>query len=382
MAGMTSAERRTTSLIVIGIILLPLQIWPVMPLPGMQLSDAVFAIAFAQFLITRRELPPVMVSIALGAFAAGAGISAVLGGGFVKLLGHFELAALGWMAVCASARGARAMRRALVIAAGIAAASAAAGVVLFYAGISSQLLNHYGALVADAYPRARGTMGHANQLAPFVSAGFLLLWFERKLIPGVWLRRLIFVIASVALVFSFSRTIVAFALVLSGTELWRRANPQWMRLAWIAASLAAAAALWISIRYQVVLNPLAPWAVEVLDADGGRFTHWRDAAATIAQHPVFGIGPGTPVANAFWAHNTWLNLWAGIGLAPLAAFGFLMYAALAAAIRSPLAGVACALIVALIDSLSLDIEDIRQIWLLIGIALGVGRVRGRSAARA
>ena len=51
LAGVTVSERETTSLIVIGIILLPLQIWPVVPLPGMQLSDAVFAIAFAQFLI-------------------------------------------------------------------------------------------------------------------------------------------------------------------------------------------------------------------------------------------------------------------------------------------------------------------------------------------
>jgi hypothetical protein len=36
LAGVTESERQTTSLIVIGIVLLPLQIWPAMPLPGMQ----------------------------------------------------------------------------------------------------------------------------------------------------------------------------------------------------------------------------------------------------------------------------------------------------------------------------------------------------------
>ncbi len=74
-----------------------------------------------------------------------------------------------------------------------------------------------------------------------------------------------------------------------------------------------------------------------------------------------------------------VNLWAGIGIAPLAAFAFLISTALAAAIRFPLAGVACALIASLIDSLSSDTEDMRHVWLLIGIALSAGWVRNRGA---
>ena len=64
---------------------------------------------------------------------------------------------------------------------------------------------------------------------------------------------------------------------------------------------------------------------------------------------------------------------------PLAAYAFLMSAALVAAIRFPLAGVACALIVALIDSLHTDMEDMRHVWLLIGIALGAGWAGNRGA---
>jgi len=209
-------------------------------------------------------------------------------------------------------------------------------------------------------------------MASVVAAGFLLLWFEPELIPGTWLRRLIFVLAAVALLFSFSRTVAALALVLAGAELWCRGAPRWLRLAWIAAALATGAGLWISIRYQVVLNPLAPWALEVIDTDGTRFAIWRDATATLSENPIFGIGPGTLVADGWSAHNTWINLWAGIGFVPLAAFAYLMVAALVAAIRLPLVGVAGAQTLMLIDSLPTDIEDMRHVWLLIGIALSAG----------
>jgi hypothetical protein len=95
LAGVTVSERQTTSLLVIGIILLPLQIWPVMPLPGMQLSDIFFALAFVQFLWARFEIPSAIASVPIAAFAAGAAVSTLFGGNPVKLLGHFELAALG-----------------------------------------------------------------------------------------------------------------------------------------------------------------------------------------------------------------------------------------------------------------------------------------------
>jgi O-antigen ligase len=376
---MKAAERKTTALIVIGIILLPLQIWPAMPLPGMQVSDIVFAIAFVQFLAVRREVPPAKISIPIAAFAAGAAISAVVGGGFIKLLGHFELAAIGWMAASASAGGARSMRRALVIASAIAAASAVAGVAFYYAGFDTPLLNVYGQLVTDDYPRVRGTLVGANMTAFVVATGFLLLWFEPTLIPGIWARRLIFILGSIALLFTFSRVIVAIAIVLVGAELWRRDGPWWMRLAWVTASLATAAALWVSIRYQVMLNPLEPWAVAVLDTDGSRFAIWRGAAAVIRENPIFGIGPGKPVSGGWTAHNTWINLWALLGILPLAAFTFLSAASVVAATRFRMWGVACALIVALIVSLHMDIEDMRHVWLLFGIALSTGP--GRFPAR-
>lgn len=350
-----------------------------MPLPGMQLSDVFFALAFAHFLITRRELPPTGVAVPIAAFAAGAAASALFGGSPVKLLGHLMLAALGWMAVCASPEDSRTLRRALAIAAALAALSAMAAVAGFFAGIigydaagnpDSPLLYIHGALVPDHYPRPRGTMVTGALLTSLVATGFAILWFEPELVPGRWARRLIFASFVLTLFFAFSRTIATFAVVLIGAALWRRDSPAWARTTFLGVAAVYAAALWISLRYHVVLNPTEPWAVDVLASDGDRFGRWRIAVATIAENPVLGVGPGVPVAEGWSAHNTWLNLWAGIGIVPLVAFAFLMLASLRAAIRARRFGVSCALIVALIESAYIDIEDLRHLWLLIGIALG------------
>ncbi len=388
MAGVTVSERQTTSLLVIGIILLPLQIWPVMPLPGMQLSDIFFALAFVQFLWARFEIPLAIASVPIAAFAAGATVSTLFGGSPVKLLGHFELAALGWMAVCASPYSSRWLRRALVIAAVLAALTAMAALAVFFSGIAgydaagrpeSPLLYIHGSLVSDNYPRPRGTLVTGAMLTSVVATGFALLWFERELVPGVWQRRLIYAVCVGALFFAFSRAIATLAIVLIATELWRRDSPQWARGAFVIVAAAYAVALWVSLRYHVVLNPLEPWAVDVLAEDGERFGKWRNAVATLAENPIVGAGPGIPVAEGWSAHNTWLNLWAGLGIAPLAAFAFLMFASVRAAVGLRSLGVACALFFALIGSTYNDIEDMRHLWLLIGIALGAGWVRNREA---
>jgi O-antigen ligase len=117
---------------------------------------------------------------------------------------------------------------------------------------------------------------------------------------------------------------------------------------------------------------MEPWAVDVLAADGDRFGRWRIALASIAENPIVGAGPGAVIADGWSAHNTWLNLWAVLGIVPLAAFAFLMFASIRAAIGWPSLGVAFALIFFLIESAYNDIEDMRHVWLLIGIALSAG----------
>jgi hypothetical protein len=390
LANVTQSERRTTSLIVAGIVLLPLQIWPAMPLPGMQLSDIFFALAFVRFAWARRAISPAVAAVPIAAFAAGAAVSAIFGGSPVKLLGHFELVALGWMAVCASPHGSRRLRRALVVAAALAALTAMAALAVFFSGIAgydaagrpeSPLLYIHGSLVSGNYPRPRGTLVTGAMLTSVVATGFALLWFERELVPGPWRRRLIYAVCTVVLFFAFSRSIATLAMVLIGAELWRRDSPRWARGAGVIAAGAYAGALWVSLRYHVVLNPMEPWAVDVLADDGDRFGRWRVAVATLVENPLVGAGPGVLVAGGWSAHNTWLNLWAVLGIVPLAAFAFLMLASIRAVIGVRLLGVACALIFALIESTYHDIEDMRHVWLLIGIALGAGRAGRPSAAQ-
>lgn len=373
-------ERRTTFLLVVGTIILPLQIWPVMPLPGMQLSDIFFALALVQFLWARFEIPSAIAFVPIAAFAAGAAISTLFGGSPVKLLGHFELAALGWMAVCASPHGARWLRRALVIAAALAALTAMAALAIFFSGLAgydaagrpeNPLLYIHGSLVSGNYPRPRGTLVTGAMLSSVVATGFALLWFERELVPGPWPRRLISAVCIVALFFTFSRAIATLAIVLITAEIWRRDSPRWARGACVIAAAAYAVALWVSLRYHVVLNPMEPWAVDVLAEDGDRFGRWRIAVAALVESPIVGAGPGVLVAEGWSAHNTWLNLWAVIGIVPLAAFAFLMLASIRFAIGSRSLGVACALIFALIESTYTDIEDMRHVWLLIGVVLSM-----------
>jgi hypothetical protein len=380
-AHMSGRERHTTLLLAVGTILLPLQIWPVMPLPGMQLSDVFFALAFIHFLWARFDIPPAVVSVPIAAFAAGAAASTLLGGSPVKLLGHFELAALGWMAASASPHGARWLRRALVIAAALAALTAMAALAVFFSGIAgydaagrpeTPLLYIHGSLVPGNYPRPRGTLVSGAMLTSVVATGLVLLWCERELVASAWLRRAIHAIGLTAVFFAFSRTIATLAFVLVAAGLWRRDSPRWARGAFLVGAAAYSAALWVSLRHHIVLNPMEPWAVDVLAADGDRFGRWRIALASIAENPIVGAGPGAVIADGWSAHNTWLNLWAVLGIVPLAAFAFLMFASIRAAIGWPSLGVAFALIFFLIESAYNDIEDMRHVWLLIGIALGAG----------
>ena len=274
---------------------------------------------------------------------------------------------------------ARWLRWALVAAAALAALTALAGLALYFAGSAgydadgspdNPLLYLHGSLVSDHYPRPRGTLVKGAMLTSVVATGLALLWFERALVPRVWLRSLIYGACVIALFFAFSRSIATFGVVVAGVEVWRRDSPAWLRGAYLTGAAVFAAALWVSLRYHVVLNPLEPWAVDVLAEDGDRFGRWRSAIAVILQHPLVGLGPGAGVADGWSAHNTWLNLWAVLGIVPLAAFAFLLACALRAAAGARSLALATALVFALVESTYNDIEDMRHVWLLIGIALG------------
>jgi O-antigen ligase len=365
---LTKPGGRAFALLVVATVLLPFQWWPPMPYGNMQLSDIIVLAAFIQFLFAKPKLPAVSSTLTLLVFTAGVSLSAYLHGGYIKLVGHMELVALCWMVCSTDTTGARELRRAIVVGSPIAAISAMAGVVLFYIGVQTELLNPYGGLLPGDYPRVRGLMFHANLLAPFLATGFLLLWYEPELLRKWGMRWMVLAIVAIALIFTFSRTIVALVIVFSGSELLRRRVTCGAYVLWGILAGGMLAGLFVSVVYDVRLDPLHWWEIQVINGDGIRWIIWQDALETIRISPLFGIGPGHPVANGWWAHNTWLNLWAGLGLLPLFTFAVLFLQSTIKALRLPLMGVTCALAVGLIDSFSVDIEDFRHVWLLMGLA--------------
>lgn len=356
-----------------SVALVSLQLWPRMPLPSMQLSDAVFAVAalgFVPWFVRNRRSPlQPIVTAAVFTFLLGATVSAIVNGGsFVKLLGHAELAALGVISavVARSAPGERRVRQALLAAALLAGCAGLIGAGLYYVGVPTALLNHSGDLLTGNYPRIRGTCGKANMLASVLATGILLLAADPRLMPGRAARALSLAALLVALLFTFSRTIPECLLGLMALWAFRRPTPA-RAVVVVVALLVLLAALFVSVRYEVLLNPARFWEVSVADRPATRWVFWSAALDAALVHPWTGIGPGRLAAGVMDAHLAWLNLWALLGPVPLMAFACLVVAALRNHRVSP--GAALALGVVTLTSLHCDVEDMRHVWILFGVLL-------------
>lgn len=376
---------------VAGVMLLPFQWFPPMPLPGMQLSDILFGVAFALLVLRRPVLPPGDVMLALALFAAGATIAIANGGSPVKLLGHYMLVAICAMAATVPPTLAFRLRQALVAAAFFGSLAAIAGLALHAAGEAHYdalgwpdhpLLYHHGALQAGDYPRPRGTFVTGALMTSVICNGLILLWFDPGLLRLRWARTIVYALGLAAVFFAFSRSLGVMLFVVSGFELWRRRTPGSIRVAWVVAMLAAIILLALSLRYRVILDPTQFWAVGLADEPGDRWERWLKAIERIVENPLVGAGPGVAVANGWTAHNTILNTWAVLGLVPLLAFLYLFYRAGRATWRARALPLSAALTFAGIQSLYSDFEDLRHLWILFGLAVATTFVAGTGAAPA
>ncbi len=357
-----------------AVVTLSLQWFPAIPLEGAQLSDLCFALAALAFLASwpAREIGrlPRFDLYVLMLFVVGVAASAVVNGGsYLKLVGHAELAVVSVIsaALAQDERSAGRIRLALVFAAGLAALLGLVGVVSYYAGRPTALLNHYGDLLPGDYPRTRGTCVGANMLASVLATGAVLLMAERDSARQARVRWLLLGVIGVALLFTFSRTLLAVLVGMVAVLVAQRPT----KAGWLALALGVAlvaALIIVSARYEILLDPTRPWDAAISDAAATRWTHWGDALSTARAHPLFGVGPGRlATADGWSAHLTWLNLWALLGLAPLAAFAVLVvrgFLGWRAAI-----GPAAALLVLVLDSFARDIEDMRHLWVLLGLLL-------------
>jgi len=340
---------------------------------GMIAADLLIAVAVPFVLASRPRVPAgLLASCAL--FAAAATASALANGGsYVKLLGHWELALLAIATAGVAARQPDAVERALVWAAGIAAVSATVGALLWAVGIDTSLLNPTsGDLAAGNYPRLRGVTERANQLATVVATGSLLLFARPELIDRRWLRRGLWGCFAVAMTFTFSRSVPFWLLGIAGLAAWQRGKPR-LAIATGAAAAIGLAGLWLSVRYGVHAAPDRLWDSTIAWNEPG--TRWLNALGaweTAVDQPWLGIGPGRTPSGVWSAHLTWLNLWAVLGPAALLAFAALFAGATASAWRAAAAGLVVVLTLFAIDSLHRDIEDMRHLWVTLGLAWAAG----------
>ena len=363
------------------LVLLPWSWFP--PFPWLhehaQWSDAVFVATAVCWAIERRKLgwpKPRPAHIPLALYFAFSSLSFL----FASPQRSFELAKLvgvGELCLLAAITADLASRpgiypwiaRSIATTSLVIAASAIVGLLLFYNGISSQLIGIYGDLEPSPwYGRVQAGTYHPNLLSNFCIFASAILSRRNADLP-VWLRRSALAALLVTILLTFSRGILGFvlaALIRNATTTRRRI------VAGICAVVMSAITFTLTI-WKPFVNPARPLDTHIETALSPRYEAARTSLDTLVQHPVFGNGlgthPGLYRGTPFDSHLTPLNIAATLGLPALIVFTMLISLLwhrrpipTDLAIWGGLAGLA-------LDGLAQDIEDFRHLWVIIGLAM-------------
>ena len=264
----------------------------------------------------------------------------------------------------------------------------------------------YGRLPEGPYPRVCLPFRNPNYLANYLTASVpLLLACGGVLLPRPW-RLMAVGGCALAALFTLSTGIGGFALAL-GITVWATANrPRRLRAVALASgAVVAIGAAAVTIGHVVPRGHghLEAWGHEWHFARGPRVHTWLSAGATVARHPLAGVGYGLVVARTPgadldpWltghldptqegplfaeAHNTWLNVAGQTGLLGLAAF-LLLVVVIARRQRLqplplpgptrdlPVAVVAGLVGAFLFHGLFTGAEEFRHLWGLAGLGAG------------
>jgi hypothetical protein len=315
-----------------------------------QLADALVPLALLWML---RRLPrPAGAWAAAAAYLAWAALSAAIhaAGGW-KILGVAELACLAVLAASLDED-----ERARVVRAWVLGAAALAGVALLVSSLSAAGVDTPWAAGGGELGwsfRPKGLAASTNLLASLCLVPLLVAAAERR-----WGLAALF---GVVLLLAASRTILAAGVGLA--LLWRPRGWKWLIGALIGTSLAS---MYVDIH-----------------GAGGPGIRWRIAASalqTALHHPLVGVGPTARPAMAGWpgagdpalswdAHSTPPDVAATLGLPALLALALVFRRSL----RRAEGVLAVALWATLFDALTLDVEDFRHLWLLLGLAMAARR---------
>jgi hypothetical protein len=373
--------RLVVALYLLTLALLPWTWFP--PFPWLhehaQWSDAVFAATALIWAIEqwqRRQWPrlrPAHVALALYFVFACLSLlfaSPSLRAGAPKLLGVAELCTLAFITSDLVSRPgvSRNIARVIAITSLITAATAIAGLVLFYAGVGSPLIGIYGELERSPwYARVQAGTYNPNLLASFCIFASATVAQREAELPA-WLRRVTVAALWVTVFLTFSRGILGFGLA---AVIRAARTPRRRAVAAVCAGGCVGVVISLTL-WNPAINPTHPLDAHFQSVASSRLQAATTSLVAVVRHPLLGSGLGTSPAQyngaPFDSHCTPLNIAATLGLPTLVVFSMLIASLwrrrtrpIDLAIWGGLAGLA-------LDGLAQDVEDFRHVWVMLGLA--------------
>ena len=346
-----------------------------------QWSDPVFAFTAVLWAIQcwRENRRPRAEGVYLAmAVYAGAGTlsfffaSAHQPAGALKLLGLAELLMLAVITSDLARRPhfPRAMAWTLAISCIVVASASLLGLALFYAGVWTPLIGLYGDHLVPSswYARVRSVSGGPNVLASFCTFAAAVISAKNPALPRR-LERLTQWALSLTVALTISHGILGF--ILAATI--RKAGTQIRKIFALVLGIAFVIPVSSLIFLNLSLDPVQPWGSRVDPArPSGRWQTVTSTLETIREHPLWGLGPGTPPGRFYGmpydAHMTLLDIAGTLGIPAAVAFVGLFALLWRRRARPTNLFLWGAFAGFALDSLVCDIEDFRHVWVMIGLA--------------
>ncbi len=376
-------KRVVLTLYLSTLVLLPWSWFP--PFPWLhvhaQWSDAVFAVTTVAWVFERvrtRSLRLNAIHVMAGVYFTTAVLSLLFGSpdpwsAAPKLLGTAELCMLLIVTsdLASDLEVSRSVSRVVALTSLAAALAAMVGLILFYAGIPTQLVGSYGDLIpSHLYARVESGTYNPNLLTSYCIFASAVVAREHANLSRK-ARRIVQIALWITVLLTFSRAILGFILgaILRTSRV--RQRPALMALAAVAClSIIVTLTVW-----NLSFDPTHPLQTHFeRDVASSRWQTMTSSLRTLAAHPLFGSGLGTPPGSyrgvPMNAHLTPLNIAAKLGIPALAAFVSIVVLIWRRrprptdfAVWGGLAGLA-------LDGLAQDIESFRHVWVLLGLAAG------------
>ena len=244
------------------------------------------------------------------------------------------------------------------------------GVLLFYTGTGSSLVNGYSSYLRSSHLYTRVSAGFysTSLLGSFcIFASGILAMDDSGL--SLRTRRAAQVLLGVLVITTISRAAIGFAVALIVRSVGAGTSVRGTRVATVVALTGALLMVALTVM-PLSLDPFRP--ASTTSMTNPRLKTLEASATTLWHHPVVGLGPGSLTGlqdgQPIRAHLTPLNVAATTGLPALVALTALVALLWRGRRRPTDLGVWSALLGLGLDGLGQDIEHFRHVWLMLGLA--------------